>query len=267
MLKQIINEALRRASKEHGSLVGNEKQEIDKNLLALRAVNPNHVAFVQRVISRSPEFFRLSSNPNIANMTRFLLDLEDSLPLYLLSNGVIFTNPNDSENKRSSNFELDWHKDIFYTIPKSRYVHMWVPLLHDADEKIGTLQVIPGSHKLGIGKQKINIHTDYNHRYTMDPDYVKDMPSTSVDVKLGQVLLFDHRLIHRSGQNTSDKVRCTMLGLVHDVTNPDFLPVSTLYNYHKQTPEGYFAEVFNSEDARKVAHEQAAPTGEPKGGV
>ena len=58
-----------------------------------------------------------------------------------------------------------------------------------------------------------------------------------------------------------------MLGLMHNVSVPDFLPVSTHYTYHGQTPESYFAEVFDSDDARKFAREQAAPIGEPKAGV
>lgn len=101
----------------------------------------------------------------------------------------------------------------------------------------------------------------------MDPESIQEAEEKSIEVKLGQALIFDYRLAHRSGENTSDHVRCTMLGLMHNVSNPDFLPVSTHYAYHGLTPEAYFAEIFDSEDARKIAHEQAAPTGEPKGGV
>jgi ectoine hydroxylase-related dioxygenase (phytanoyl-CoA dioxygenase family) len=268
VLKVVIREALNRA-KNQGEEIPQLTPgcEIEEGLIVLRKINPSFAAFVQRVISRSPEFFRLSSNPEVAKATRSLLGLKENSPLYLLSNGVILTFPNDAANKTSSNFALAWHKDIFFTIPKSQYVHIWVPLLYDATLEIGTLKVIPGSHKEGIGKQKIDINTAYNYRYSLDPESVKEVEAKSVEVKLGQALIFDYRLAHRSGENISDRVRCTMLGLMHNASNPDFLPVSTHYAYYGQTPEAYFAEIFDNEDARKIALEQAAPVGEPKGGV
>lgn len=219
------------------------EEQCDHGLATLRAANPDYPLAVQAAISRSPEYYRLCSNPQIMGIVRDLLVLEHS-PLYFTNNGIIFTNPNDSSNQRSCNIEISWHKDTFFTIPKSRFLQIWIPVLHDATPEIGTLQVCPGSHLAGIGKQHINLGAQYDHRFTMDMDEVSQYTPKDLPVKLGQALVFDGRLIHRSGKNTSKQIRTTMIGMVHDVSCRDFAPLYVDYHYSKQTPEDYFYEVF-----------------------
>lgn len=189
----------------------NFKEQCDYGLSILRSINPDYSLAIQAVISRTPEFYKLCSNKIIMNTARNLLTLAKNSSLYLTNNGIIFTNPNDSNNHRSCNIELDWHKDTFFTIPKSRFVQIWVPLLHDASPEIGTLQVCPGSHLAGIGKQKMHMSVQYDHRFTMDKQEISQYVPQELQVRLGQALIFDGRLIHRSGKNISTHIRSTML--------------------------------------------------------
>lgn len=234
------------------------EEKCDAGLILLRQANPDYPLFVQGAISRSPEYFRLSSSTKVMQTMRKLLELEENDPLYLTNNGIIFTNPNDPENKRSSNIQVNWHKDTFFTIPRSRYVHIWSPVLHHADESIGTLRVCPGSHKEGIGKQKINVDAQYDHRYYIESKDALSYEPISINVKLGQALIFHQHLIHASGNNTSKNVRCTMIGMHHDGSTEAFSPLLVEYKYLEQTPEGYFYELFQDEKAAKIIHEQAA---------
>lgn len=242
-------------------------QDCNEALLALRAADPNYVSIVQRIISRSPEFFRLSSEPRVFNMIKALMDLDALDPLYLLSNGIVFTNPHDSDNKRSSNFELDWHQDTFFTLPRSRFFQFWGPVLGDSTTETGTLQVCPGSHKNGYGKQRIHPDLSFNHRFSMAPGEIDAYEHVSVEVPLGDLLIFHGQLIHASGHNISDQVRVSILGLAHDATNPACNPVSTHYLYHGQTPEAWFYEVFKDEKAKDIMYDQLAGEGEPIGGI
>lgn len=232
------------------------KEECDAGLIALRSLNPQYPSEVQGAVSRSPEYFRLCSSPTVMEAMRGLLGLSSGSPLYLTNNGVIFTNPNDSANKRSSNIEIGWHNDTFYTIPKSRFLQIWIPVLNDATDAIGTLQVCPGSHQVVMSKQTIHPEEQYDHRYQIGPEEVSKYNSVSVEVKLGAVLIFDGGLIHRSGINTSEHVRCTIIGMYHDASREDFYPLQIEYRYVSQTPEGYFYEVFGDEKAKSLMHEQ-----------
>lgn len=231
---------------------------IDSGIIALRQADPHYVSLVQRTISRTPEFYRLSSSPQIAHTIKKFLNMPLSTPLYLTNNGVIFTTPFDNKNKRASNIELDWHKDTFYTIPRSRFIHMWAPLLHDSTKEIGTLVVCRRSHKAGIDKQRISLNAAYDHRYTIDKENITDYEKLSIEIKLGQALIFDGNLIHRSGINTSKYVRCSLIGMCHDIREDAFSPLYTEYKYSGETPESYFYEVFGDPNARLLAKEQLA---------
>ena len=268
--RYVLKNVLEQAAKYYPNLnihLENDIADYNKALIDLRFANPEYVSVAQRLISRSPEFFRLSSDPKVFKAIRFIQNLPELSPLYLLSNGVVFTNPNDKGNKRSSNFELDWHQDTFFTIPRSRYVQFWGPLLHDSTEDVGTLVVCPGSHKDGYGKQRIHTDISFNHRYSMALGEADKYDHVSVNLKLGQLLIFHGQLIHASGQNISDKVRVTILGLCHDAARKECVPVSTHYLYYGQTPEAWFYEIYGDEKAKLIMHEQAAPEGEPVGGI
>lgn len=237
------------------------EEKCDVGLIELRKANPDYPLFVQASISRSPEYYRLCSTPKIMRYIRKLIaPAAKYSSLYLTNNGIIFTNPHDFLNKRSSNIEIGWHKDTFYTLPKSHFLHVWMPLLHDATESIGTLQLCPGSHKEGLGEQEIDPLAPYDHRYTVDPLTVNNYQPISVEIKLGQALIFDGRMLHRSGKNTSNHVRCTLIGLHHTPSAPGFEPLSVSYGYPQQkTPEAYFYEIFKDEKALSIIDEQAMP--------
>lgn len=266
--KKVIKCILGRAIKDFPQLGKYCKSDnYDEILLALRYANPEYVSIIQRIISRSPEFYRLSSSQKLFGSIRELLYLPDESPLYLLSNGIVFTNPNDKENKRTSNFELDWHQDTFFTIPQSHFVQFWGPVFHDSTEDLGTLVVCPGSHKNGYGKQRIHTEISFNHRFSMEPSEIEKYQPISINLKLGQILVFHGHLIHASGYNSSKKVRMTILGLCHDASRDECVPVSTKYLYHGKTPEAWFYDLYGEKKAKEIMYEQAAPIGEPPGGI
>jgi len=116
------------------------------------------VSVIQRIVSRTPEFFSLSSCINTMPWIKSIYGLDEKSPVYIINNGIVFTCPDDKNNKAVSNFETNWHNDIFYTIPKSHFWQVWVPLLHNATIEIGTLIICPGSHKDKNIKQQIDIN-------------------------------------------------------------------------------------------------------------
>ena len=267
---------LERAATKHPALKNTLKEIIstdsanncDKGLLALRYADPTLVSVVQRFISRSPEFYKLCSSSVMTQALRAVMELSTHAPLYFLSNGIVFTNPDDSDNLRSSNFELDWHQDTFFTIPRSPYIQFWGPVLHDSDTDIGTLILCPGSQKEGYGKQRIHPELSFNHRFSMAEGEVDKYTHVPANLKLGQMLIFHGQLIHASGDNTSQHVRTTLLGLCHNASSEHCNPVSTEYRYYGQTPEAWFYEVYQDDKALSLIDQFAAnPTGEPKGGV
>lgn len=82
--------------------------------------------------------------------------------------------------------------------------------LEDCDDSNGTLEIYPGSHRLGVlAHQIVFVEGE------LDPQVrVKDMPnlpSRSIHARQGDVLLFDSRTIHRSGANLKGGYRCLLI--------------------------------------------------------
>ena len=177
-----------------------------EGLSEIRAIDPYYLTVIQRTISKSPEFFRLASCPRISHAFRELFGIPINSPLYLISNGVVFTFPESQGLKRTWNFEIDWHTDIFYTIPRSSFYQLWGPLLSDSSKELGTLSVCPGSHKSVMPKHKVNLDVGYNYRYTVEPIEVDKYELKPIELELGQLLIFHGGLIHIPLANEAAKI-------------------------------------------------------------
>lgn len=229
--------------------------------------SPETVSEIQRTICRSPEYFRLASNAKLHDSINYLFNLSSDDFLYLISNGIVFSSKEELFQQRSANIHLAWHNDVYFTIPRSPFLQIWVPLLQDATAENGSLKIIPRSHKLNILKQDFNPEVDYLHRYTVNDEKLKNYTQLSVDVSLGDVLVFDGRLIHASGSNSTSKIRCTMISVIHNPKNKYFCPTIIDYKYKNQTPEEYYYENNHNDKIKDILKEQALVCTEPPGGV
>lgn len=117
------------------------------------------------------------------------------------------------------------HADWSY-LDEKKYVglSMWIPLT-DTDGQNGCLAVIPGSHRLS-----------YHIRGPRIPQW--DVPCNfelikamgrPLLVKSGEVVIYDHRLLHYSDSNTS--------GMVRPAVNVSLVPKGIAL-YHYTIPEG-----------------------------
>lgn len=212
---------------------------IDQAIIGLAQKNNNNIRYIQAIISRTNEFYQIIGSSKITALVRKLLELPEYSALYQTSNGVLVSVPSTATKKL-----YNWHNETFYTIPKSRFIQIWSPLLNAIDQSSGALVVCPGSHQLGIGRQLYD-GANTHEPFLLDEKSIESYPQKIVEMKPGQVLLFNQYLAHQSSANVSDKVKFSLISTYHDISAPDFLPVSVGYNYLGMTPEEYYAEIFN----------------------
>ena len=104
-----------------------------------------------------------------------------------------------------------WHQDITYLLGSKNSITFWIPLTQ-VNDKHGSIEIIPRSHKNGIykfnyvGKEKIS-----KQKY-MSPKDIKLKKSPKLKSKLlkakpGDVVIFSQLLLHRSSKNYSNKIR------------------------------------------------------------
>ncbi len=96
----------------------------------------------------------------------------------------------------------DWNivdEDIF------RSFNIWVPLV-DTNLNNGGIAVLPGSHKFVKSYRGVNIPDPFMHVNGHTWQYHKNL-----DIKAGQALIYDHRLLHASAVNQTDVPRVAVV--------------------------------------------------------
>ena len=137
-----------------------------------------------------------------------------------------------------------WHQDIFYSIPESRFVQLWCPLLRDATVENGTLEICLQSHSKGIVRQTWSDLEDRNFQIIVDQKIVDEFQRKKIELKAGDVFFFDPHLIHRSGENNSkDQIRFTCVGKFFDTGYEGHESPFPRFEYRSISPRDYFAQL------------------------
>lgn len=104
-----------------------------------------------------------------------------------------------------------WHQDSMYIKLKPFLIIAWLAV-SAASAKHGCLKVIPGSHKWPLLK---HAEGDDGDSILSRAQYITDEFDASgaveAELKPGEACLFDHRIIHASGPNTSGERRVGLL--------------------------------------------------------
>jgi phytanoyl-CoA hydroxylase len=120
----------------------------------------------------------------------------------------------DSEDDRL----LPWHQELEQFSLKT--LNCWLPL-RDVNAKVGTLAVVPGSHKQGLVPHHI---VEIPHTYwSLPQEVIDDEKVVMVDLEAGDALLFDPFLFHGSQTNPSNNIRWTMVVRWSELTNVPYL--------------------------------------------
>ena len=112
-----------------------------------------------------------------------------------------------------------------------RSFNIWVPLV-DLHDNNGAIKILPRSHAWLTTYRSANISSAYSG--------VNDLLWQKMEtlyMKKGEALIYDHRLIHASGENTTDEIRlAAVFGIIPDK--------SSMRYYHKA--DAKTVEVFES---------------------
>jgi hypothetical protein len=98
------------------------------------------------IISYSSTFLRFLSSSKVEDISKELLNLEPNCTMFGWTNRVRIDPQNDERRT------YGWNQEVFYTIPESRYLQTWCPIIRDTTLSNGTIWIAPGSHKEGIAK-------------------------------------------------------------------------------------------------------------------
>ena len=120
------------------------------------------------------------------------------------------------------------HQDWSYNIGSKNAVTVWIPL-QDTSVTEGAPKFAPGSHKDGIYPHDNGVILDrYRFNFVARP------------VRFGEVLIFDQKIVHESGVNTSDKIRFSVQIRYSDLQDAEYADRGWPRN-HVRKSEGFAA--------------------------
>lgn len=98
---------------------------------------------------------------------------------------------------------LPYHQDggSQWQLDREQFVTVWTAL-DDATIENGCVQIVPGSHKLGLLSER-------GHTITPEQEaaYAPDEQSIYLEAKAGEAILLHNYVLHRSGVNTIERPR------------------------------------------------------------
>ena len=163
----------------------------------LEACGRENEVFGWHTLVFSEALFHLITHPKVLDILESLIGSD------IQFNGDFWVRPKLPNEKLTT---LPWHQDSAYMPETENDTHLtvWLPLV-DVKLENGPLQFLPGSHKLGLQTY---------HRVPGEAFAVPVLSPTSSDtdidtleMKKGDLLVFNNLVFHRSLVNHSDSIR------------------------------------------------------------
>ena len=198
-----------------------------EELIKFRKSDPKRFSLLYDSTQTSASIMELLTSELIAKYSANLLDTKNN-ELCITEGMIRMDAPGDKRNIAG------WHQEISYL--RNNGLVIWIPL-SDITPDLGSLQVCPKSHNEGELKvvQNKNLSSDVS-TVSVDeikPEYIAKYSKMDIEIKKGDVLFFNTKLFHRSGVNTSDRIRfsCQIRHAIN--TAEDFVPFRETKTYNK----------------------------------
>ena len=190
---------------------------LDKIVLAVSSFDKSLLGEVYDAFSYSSAFMRFISNERVEAITKELLGKHAKSALYGWTNRMRLDPPSDERRT------YGWHQEIFYTIPDTKFLQTWCPMMRDTTVDNGTIEIKIGSHHEGIANQTWNEIEGRATQIIIDPQITDKYKTIQLEMNVGDVLFFDGHLAHKSGHNsTKDEVRFSLVGMWNDIDYKGF---------------------------------------------
>lgn len=174
------------------------------------AAGGNTIRRLKEAHARHPVFTHFIFGAPLADRLKQLLGPKVVMPL-AHHNCVMTKQPRYSS-------ETGWHQDIrYWSFERPELVSVWLALGPETPEN-GCLYVIPGTHKLHFGRERLD------EALFLRPDLPENAAlieqKVSVPLEPGDVLFFHSRTFHAAGRNRTDQTKFSVVFTFRPADNP-----------------------------------------------
>ncbi len=199
---------------------GWDDYNFNRNLIKLRKNKKNVFSAIYDSIQNSNVLQKIPFENNLHKVASKFLNVNES-KLTIRSVSFRLDPPNDKRNS------YDWHQDSAYdkfNVDSKNGALLWIPLVNTS-KKNGTLIVKLGSEQSTYHCSKLTKKgTKYrSEQILVEKKYLKKFKSKQISVKQNNALTTFIGLFHKSGINTSNKFRFTIIVRYGNLFTNDFV--------------------------------------------
>ena len=193
-LNLIVNKIIK-----NNKLPVSKKCSINLKLMSLEEINHKYISEIYSKIKDSKFFKQLLNNRSLINFIKKTLHGE-------------FKNHTKAvriDLANNTNWNLTWHQEASYNPPEKNdtFVYVWLPLLNPNDKYLGGLDIIDRFNKSAYNYKIVKKTNSQLQREPIKKIKRNDKDIKEVRLKLGDILVFDQHLFHRSVTNFSHKAK------------------------------------------------------------
>lgn len=143
---------------------------------------------------------------------------------------------------------FDVHQDWTSVQGSLDTITTWIPFM-DIDPRLFTMEVVPGSHLLGLlsGDQE-------QHVLRVDASHYSEDAFVPVCVGKGGVCLMSNFTIHRSSREGDERMRISVSGRYENASEPTFIEREYPFTQHKSMQRGFITADFPSVEQVRHAY-------------
>ena len=204
ILKNIINhENIFQTQKYASDFLGcqNTPELIIQAMEFLESTNKKQFYEFCKQMAQVSSVLKIALDDNIFKAVQNILNTET---VHLTDQAVFF-------NKYSvKRLQYDWHQENAYFPNANEVITLWFPWLHPVNEKNGTMVMARGGHKSKYFAERIPVQ-DGLTQMKISENLLTDFEKINCDLELGDAVLFSYDTPHRTGENSSEKPRSTII--------------------------------------------------------
>jgi ectoine hydroxylase-related dioxygenase (phytanoyl-CoA dioxygenase family) len=139
---------------------------------------------------------------------------------------IISENQLRIDEPRDNLYVLDWHQDSpFYPQTKNGADSIVLNIfVQNCYQNMGSVELIKESHKQGMLSFSEDYASSNVQQMKVEKKYLKSSNCITVETMECDVVVYDMNLIHRSGFNSSNKARLSIIGRAFNPLSESFIP-------------------------------------------
>lgn len=180
---------------------------------ALDELDHDHVHQIHETLRHSSALGRILYDDEVLREVAALL----ATPMvYLLQHTCRIDPPGDTR------VAYGWHQQSWYSVYRAAEVQLWAPVVRRNTREMGTMSIIPGSHRSGQIQHVVRPREGGADEMIVPDEQVDRSAEMFVEIAPGDAILFHPDLLHRSNPNQSEFYRYSIVCTYVDPFDPAF---------------------------------------------